>query len=393
MSGAFSEITSVQRSKTHMSNSSYGVNQMVSNQSPLLSETNTDGITAFNNIPVNFRTKMLNQVIMPITAGAMSTGAQQQYQRGTILFGLHLRRNADNHTALPLYSLCNANESLEMAARFADVSAKQGALFNKLGFSGTAAFDAPNVQTRFETVNNKSSFPIAPKQDMFPLTPAAAASSMTLLGAVHTADSASTGKRSNEGLTQNRVLGVVMKGRVAVPNLWGDVSINDRLGFVVKFVQSSAPSFVNSRGQLSNASDRTTGAFLQITAVCERQASTPIHTSTFGAPGPNDIDSWDPNSMIIQRTYESKFANNYNAYDWDSMRQQNGKIDDAPWELPRYEEGFYLPFGKVFTTSKSPPLHMIQSAHRTFKGYAELLSYAPLDVIVDTMPQNQISCL
>lgn len=376
--------------QTYMSNATSGIQQTVDiGKSLLLNSSDTNQFRNMNRMHDNYITTMQNQVVSSIVADALSDHSQLKYHEGYMLFTNHALRNAAKGSGqCAIYSLPNLNENLIKTHLYALNADKQNSMFNAVGLTGNKDYTLSGGAHLFNAVGEKRDFPMSPSHDMFPLTPAAAAQSITAIGVLYT-DQTSGAKRGQNGITRRRQLGVVSHGRVTIPNLWGDLKVGDRVGFVFKMFNSSNIPALNSAGGLASMTNSTPGTFLQVRAHHEPYSTVPIRSSAYASPGPHDIDSWDLNARIQMR--EHGYTKNGDL-DWLAMNGHQGRVSQT-LSMPSYQEGYYIPLGTVFTMPKCPPLAMIERAHQTFDGYDELARYAPVDVIVSLTPINQVTVL
>jgi hypothetical protein len=86
--------------------------------------------------------------------------------------------------------------------------------------------------------------------------------------------------------SQNRMFAVGHKGRVKMPNLWGDVKIGDVLAFVIKKVPNNYDAVYDYRGRAINAAP-TEGSFLKIIPYWDKNKSQPTNISVVLKPTGN----------------------------------------------------------------------------------------------------------
>lgn len=368
----------VESKKTWAGNQSGGIQQTTRTSGLKLLNSSSSGPDQMPTMNENWLPQQQPK-IFEFMAGNLTDESQMRYRQWDLLFFKSPDRFTPNQ-GYAMFSIPNLNYVLEMAQRNFLKGNQLLELEQQPGMTLS--------QIEQEKVGHKRKFSPGDGLDAEPLTAREFASIYHLAGSMYS----STEKKN----VRKRNLGVVMEGRVTMANIFGPVKVGDQVGLSVKQIENTYTSFVDLNGR--SIGDPTPGKILQVRGHYEPQSISPIHCSRKGAPRDNDLDYWDHEARVLARKVGSTpitsgDPNSYRLLNWNKVSSGQGNFYSKPWQYSSYEQGYYIPLGRVQFVNKIPTKELVELAHRSFEHYGQLLAESSVEVVIEQNPVNQLTVL
>ena len=186
----------------------------------------------------------------------------------------------------------------------------------------------------------------------------------------------------NRGPDREKLFTVIQKNAAGVPNLWGNVSVGDRVGFCVKEIDNPYRFRYGPIG--NNVGPRTPTKILQLVPCLEKHRAVPILLTKADRPEKADLCFFANHVFEGQKVYKTQTAYDDKGGYPGKLIYEEEKDVEQPTTLPLLESGFFIPVGTVseIHNASPPPRSAIEGALRDPKQYHSLLADYRLEVIV-----------
>lgn len=302
-------------------------------------------------------------MIARITIGALHDNTQLEYLEGMPLFVANSKRDLIDGVHA-VYSLPNLNAALEAAA-----IARHG--------RGAGVVDGLMPPTPGDKRRRRGLY------DDFPTTIDEFQASIAYLGWFNTSNEPTGSRVRNSSYA--------FGGRISeVANLWGDVAIGDRVGFIVKAITSRAMTSMDAHG--ASTGPAPSYPCLQVIPYSPTTCSQPTHSTRLKQPADDDLDFYETN--VVQQTLLPSAAVGV-----ASAARPYGNIDGAwydvdaggpkapmPFVYQAYKQGLWYEVGRVTRRRgrAMPSAADISSACRGFKAFSALAITSTVDLELTT---------